>query len=157
MARAIESDGQRAEALSAVATILIEAGERAAARPLLDEAIAAARAIESDGQRAQALSAVAAALAQAGHRDEAIAAARAIEDDGQRAEALSAVAAALAQAGEIERNLALVQESWLHAATRPYALQLLAQAVSLIAVKPEIGIAFGMSFQWVADFFCTLP
>ncbi len=124
MARAIESDGQRAEALSAVATILIEAGERAAARPLLDEAIAAARAIE---------------------------------DDGQRAEALSAVAAALAQAGEIERNLALVQESWLHAATRPYALQLLAQAVSLIAVKPEIGIAFGMSFQWVADFFCTLP
>ncbi|MCS6881947.1 MAG: hypothetical protein NZU74_11490 [Chloroflexaceae bacterium] len=89
VARAIDDEQYRAEALAALAPHLPE--------PLLGAALAAARAIEDAGRRAEALAALAPRLPEA-LLGEALAAARAIEDEGRRAGALGALAPHLPEA-----------------------------------------------------------
>ncbi|MDZ8032784.1 hypothetical protein [Nostoc sp. DedSLP04] len=86
-ARAIQSESDRADALSALAQNLPP--------ELLPEALAAARAIQSESDRANALSALAQKLPDI--LPEALAAARAIQGDDFRANALSALADSLSQ------------------------------------------------------------
>jgi tetratricopeptide (TPR) repeat protein len=130
VAREIESDQDRAEALTYVAAALAEAGERGRAEGLLDEAVRATRAIQVDWQRedrklwpdsmpylepwstrAERLTYIVEALAEAGHYDEALKVARDIEWNWLQAEALTLVAQTLAEAGEQDRAEALLDEA----------------------------------------------
>ena len=96
-ATSMSSQYHRAQALSAIVHLQVEAGLSAMARETLADALEAARFI--GGGRSAALSAIAGAQAALGLWQDALATADSITREELRAEALSSIAAAQAEAG----------------------------------------------------------
>jgi tetratricopeptide (TPR) repeat protein len=114
MTRSIEHVQERAHAQREVAAVLIQTGDREAARGLLDEASEAARLVEDDWERANALQDIASGLTEAGDLEaaqallgEAITAAHVVEDTWERDEILIHVAAELAAARQSDEALSV--------------------------------------------------
>ncbi len=145
VASSIENSFYRARALSSLATALSHAGQ-------WQQAQALAQSIEYSSARAQALSSLATALSQAGQWKQTQEVAESIEHSSLRAKALSTLAEALLTTKKYEQLLRFVQNAWLRAETREYALQLLPLALGFVALKPELGTAFYGAFKWVDDF-----
>jgi len=110
-ARTFQYEGNRAEALTSVASILSDAGETERAQSILEQALDAARGIDIDSDRAEALSPIADALANAGAFKQALDAARDIDNDQYHAEALTSVANTLTDAGETERAQSVLKQA----------------------------------------------
>jgi hypothetical protein len=98
VARSIEIDGKRVDALVVLAAALTQAGESTQARIIWQEVERIARSIENNGLRWSALGRLAAFLTQAKQWQEAERVARTLEDDYWRNDALKKLAGALAQA-----------------------------------------------------------
>ena len=92
------------------------------------------------------------ALAQMAQWEQAETVLRSMKNNSHRAEALCEMADALAKTNEHGRLLRLVQRWWPQVKTRGEALTLLALASELIALKPDIGMAFYEAFAWVDAF-----
>jgi hypothetical protein len=102
-----------------------------------------------DMRRASALRELAKALAQAGELQWAEQIAGSIEDSYERVEALRELIDVLLTLKNDEHALWLMQQAWLQAETRADALDLLPLTFSLIALEPEVGMAFFEGFRWV--------
>ena len=170
----------RVRALSYVAHILEKAGEIERSSCLLREAQEVARTIENRHTKEKALIVVAQVLAWTGKYEEAQNIAQDMVDPYSRADILKEIVSTLARAGEYEeaqeiartievwkvliwegiaqvlvtdeKALRWVQQVWRQANTREHTLEILPLAYPFIPLKPEIGVAFAESFDWVDSF-----
>jgi len=154
---AIQDEGTRAKALSAVAQAQAQAGLHDLARLTFQQALQTARNIQDEEERANALSRVAKAQAQAGLHDLALQTARDIQDAGPRARALSAVAQAQAQArlqdlANLTFQQALQTARNIHGEwTRAYALRVVAQAQAQAGLHDLARLTFQQALQTARD------
>jgi len=143
----------KAEVLIEIATHLCkQATRKPEGIQIFLRAFHVASSIENSFYRARALSSLATALSQAGQWKQTQEVAESIEHSSLRAKALSTLAEALLTTKKYEQLLRFVQNAWLRAETREYALQLLPLALGFVALKPELGTAFYGAFKWVDDF-----
>ena len=99
-ARGITGAGNRARALSGIAGVQADAGDRAGAARSIAEALSTAQGIPDVGERARALNVIPWAQAKTGAIAEALSTARTITEAAHRAWALGTIAEAQAQAGD---------------------------------------------------------
>jgi hypothetical protein len=100
-AKSIQDPSERASSLTDIAAAQAAAGDRAAARATLQDALIDIRRMDSGGLREIAISKIAATQAKhLGDFDGALATVKGIEERGRAAEALAGIAAAQARAGQ---------------------------------------------------------
>jgi len=150
----IKDDLEKAQALSAVAAALTNAGLKAEANRIFMEAKAATYAVKSYGRRKSAVWTFAAALSQAGHFDLAKKEVQALIDDNlHRREGLSGLAAPMANIGrfaEAFTTLGLQRlDNFLYDLTEwASAFEKVQPRLSLEVMREAVRIAGWVRPQW---------